>query len=280
MAAPKLADVRSEYENLFEDCKITKPADVQGVVTPILKNRQRYEAVSARSGVPWFVIAVIHNMECSLNFKEHLHNGDPLSRPTVNVPAGRPPGWTGNGTWEDSALDALSYDKLNTWTDWSIAGTLFKLEGYNGWGYRSHSINSPYLWSFTNQYTKGKYTSDGKWSDSAVSQQCGCAAVLRRLVELGEITFGGQPGTAPTSTSAVAAAVAAATTTGSGVPPPFRFSNSKPTDPAQLAAAEALQEWLNSFSGVSLPVDGAPGKNTSDAFKLVTGNYLMGDPRA
>jgi lysozyme family protein len=278
MPSPKLADVSSQYEQLFQTCVITNAGEVQQVVTPILRNRQRYEDVSEKSGVPWYVIAVIHNMECSLNFRQHLHNGDPLSRPTVNVPAGRPPGWTGTGTWEESALDALAFDKMSSWTDWSIAGIMFKLEGYNGWGYRSHGINTPYLWSFTNHYTKGKYVSDGTWSDSAVSQQCGCAAVLRRLAEMGEIVFSAQP--VPKAVAVTPGPNAETPVPTAATSPIIRFSNTKPTDPAQLAAAEDFQRWLNTFSGVSLTVDGATGKNTSDAFKLVTGHYLMGDPRA
>ena len=39
--------------------------------------------------MPWYVIAVIHNMECGLDFTEHLHNGDPLARRTINDPPKR-----------------------------------------------------------------------------------------------------------------------------------------------------------------------------------------------
>jgi len=261
MTAPKLSDLRAEYEGLFNNCIITKPLPVQEVVDAIISNRGRYETVAQTSTVPWYVIAVIHNMECSLSFREHLHNGDPLKKKTVNVPAGRPPGWDGTGTWEESALDALSYDNLTSWADWSIAGICYKLEGYNGWGYRHHGIHTPYLWSFTNQYTSGKYVADGVWSESAVSDQCGCAAVLRRFAEMGNVTFSDQPIAKP------------------NMPPAIRYSKAMPTDPAEVAAAKALQQWLSSFSGVFLAVDGIAGKRTSDAFKLVTGHYLLGDPR-
>lgn len=40
-----------------------------------------------------------------------------------------------------------------------------------------------------------------------------------------------------------------------------------------------LQEYLNQFPGISLKVDGWPGKNSSDALKKVMGHYLVGDPR-
>jgi len=262
MTAPKLADLRPEYEGLFNGCIVTKPVPVQEVIEEILSNRARYETVAQTSAVPWYVVAVIHNMECSLSFKQHLHNGDPLKKRTVNVPAGRPPGWDGTGTWEKSALDALSYDNLTSWADWSIAGICYKLEGYNGWGYRGHGIHTPYLWSFTNQYTSGKYVADGVWSESAVSDQCGCATLLRRFAEMGEVRFADQPPIKP------------------DMPTPVRYSKARPIDPVEVAAAKTLQQWLSNFSGVFLAVDGIAGDRTSDAFKLVTGHYLVGDPRA
>jgi hypothetical protein len=48
----------------------------------------------------------------------------------------------------------------------------------------------------------------------------------------------------------------------------------------RIEYGEQLQKFLNQFPGVRVLVDGVPGQKTSDAFKLVTGNYLQGDPRA
>lgn len=42
---------------------------------------------------------------------------------------------------------------------------------------------------------------------------------------------------------------------------------------------EEVQEFLNKFPGINLKVDGWPGRKSSDAFKLVTGYYLNGDPK-
>ena len=120
-------------------------AEVEQVVQRILQYQNRYASIGAQSTVPWYVIAVIHNMECGLDFTKHLHNGDSLKRRTVNVPAGRPKIGQPPFTFEVSALDALEYDKLTEWDDWSIGGICYKLEGFNGWGYRARDINSPYL---------------------------------------------------------------------------------------------------------------------------------------
>lgn len=181
------AKLRKEYERLYSTFKVNsgREAAVKKIADAIKTTQARYEAVAASTKVPWQVIAAIHNMEASLNFSKHLHNGDPLTARTVQVPKGRPVSGQPPFTWEFSAADALAYDKLSTWTDWSIAGTLYKLEGFNGWGYRGHGINTPYLWSFSQHYTKGKYVKDGVWDPNAVSQQCGAALILKALAFAG-----------------------------------------------------------------------------------------------
>ena len=50
-------------------------------------------------------------------------------------------------------------------------------------------MKSPYLWSYSTIYTAGKYVADGKWSDTAVSKQCGGMAILKHLVETGRVTL-------------------------------------------------------------------------------------------
>jgi len=196
MTPPKLTTaLAKEYSDLFNRCKIAPDnmAEVEEVVQRILQNKNRYALIAAQSTVPWYVIAVIHNMECGLDFTKHLHNGDSLKRRTVNVPAGRPKTGQPPFTFEVSALDALKYDKLTEWNDWSIGGICYKLEGFNGWGYRARKINSPYLWSYSNLYTSGKYVADNKWSGTAVSGQCGAAVILRRMSDRGAIDLASPP---------------------------------------------------------------------------------------
>ncbi|GGE56557.1 hypothetical protein EV200_103122 [Pedobacter psychrotolerans] len=139
--------------------------------------------VVGSSKIPWYFIACAHYLECTFDFKKHLHNGDPLSGYTVRVPANRPK--VGHGppfTFEESAVDALKFMKLNEISNWSLPTVLRKLEAYNGFGYfKYHSINSPYLWSYSNQYAKGKYVADGKFDAEAVSKQMGAAVILKRM---------------------------------------------------------------------------------------------------
>ncbi len=174
----------AEYQNLFDTCSIQPQhrAAVARLARQLTEQQPRYAAVAQLTHIPWAIIAVIHAMESSQGFNRHLHNGDPLHSRTVNVPAHRPltkPPFT----WEASATDALHYSGLAKWHDWRIAGTLFKLEAYNGWGYRRYhpQVLSPYLWSFSQHYQRGKYAADGKFDTQLISQQCGAAVLLKQL---------------------------------------------------------------------------------------------------
>ncbi|GGH01315.1 hypothetical protein [Mucilaginibacter phyllosphaerae] len=134
------------------------------------------------SAIPWYFIACVHYMECSFSFKRHLHNGDPLTGYTVHVPANRPKvGHAPPFTFEESAVDALKLMKYDQVTNWSLSYILLKLEGYNGFGYNRKGIHTPYLWSYSNHYTKGKYVKDGVYDANAVSTQLGAAVILKRM---------------------------------------------------------------------------------------------------
>lgn len=189
--APSFDDVRKEYETSFANAKILDKhrSNINWCVKQILDNKDKYLEVEDACCTPWFAVAIIHGMECSFNFRQHLHNGDNLKKKTWQVPAGRPDPWNPPNDWNSSAIDALRVDRMTGLTDWSLARTLFRWEGYNGWGTRGRGVKTPYLWSFSDQYSKGKYVADGKWDSSAVSQQCGAAVMLKVLVEKGEIAF-------------------------------------------------------------------------------------------
>ena len=164
--------------------------NVQAPINRVLAYRPRYEAVGKPLGTPWWIIGAIRAMESELNFRTHLHNGDPFTQRTVQVPSGRPKEGNPPFTWEVSATDALKLPGFHVWRDWSVAGALYKAEEYNGWGVRRfHAASGPtaYLWSHTNQYRGGKYVKDRIWSAAAKSQQPGVAAMLRLMVDRGLI---------------------------------------------------------------------------------------------
>lgn len=154
------------------------------------RSRERYTRVEKVTGVPWHFIAATHALEASFNFRAHLHNGDfPLTARTRQVPAGRPSQWLPPSDWESSAKDALRLLGYTGQTDWSLERTLYRLEAYNGLGYRGLGVPTPYLWSFSNHYDRGKFVADGKFSRTAKSQQCGAAVMLKLLTDAGEIDW-------------------------------------------------------------------------------------------
>lgn len=142
----------------------------------ILANVKRYQFVQKETGVPWQLIAAIHGLEASFGFGACFANGDPLNKVTTHVPKGRGPFLT----WEASAIDELKRHHTDAIDHWTIPLCLQFAERWNGLGHlqKHPDVNTPYLWSFTNLYKKGKYVADGKYDPNAVSKQVGVAAVL------------------------------------------------------------------------------------------------------
>ena len=186
-------DLAGEYDSFFRTARLRpEHAETADWHMKLMRQyRTRYEAVTRRTGVPWHFVATVHGLEASFNFRGHLHNGDfPLSQRTRQVPAGRPLAWLPPSDWESSAIDALRMMGFAGQQDWSLPRTLYRLEAYNGFGYRRIGRVTPYLWSFSNHYERGKFVADGKFSATARSQQCGAAVLLRLMSEAGEIALG------------------------------------------------------------------------------------------
>lgn len=189
-SSTSFGDLEQEYKRFFVGAHFRSQSaedETLRLCRAAAEDRARYEIVSQALGVPWWFIAAIHLLESGRNFQRHLHNGDKLTGRTVLVPKGRPTAGSPPFTWEESATDALQLKSFHKRTDWSLARALYRLEQYNGFGYRPRGIPTPYLWSLTTVYAKGKFASDGKFDPDLVSKQCGAAAFLRGLVKIGEI---------------------------------------------------------------------------------------------
>lgn len=186
----RFSDLADEYAAWFDAAKVRpeNQASADWHLTLMRQSRARYQTVGKRLGVPWFFIAAIHGLEASFNFRAHYHNGDfPLSRRTRQVPANRPPVWLPPSDWESSAADALKLMGFAGQSDWSLPRTLHRLEAYNGFGYRRVGRVTPYLWSFSSHYSRGKFVADGRYDPRARSQQCGAAVMLKLLESVGEL---------------------------------------------------------------------------------------------
>jgi lysozyme family protein len=189
----KYPDLKEDYAAMFKAATL-RPEHAETAnwhLTMMRASRVRYEGAGKRTGVPWYFIAAVHGLEASFNFRAHFHNGDfPLTRRTRQVPAGRPLVWLPPSDWEDSTVDALKLMGFAGADDWSLPRTLYRLEAYNGFGYRRIGRATPYLWSFSNLYERGKYVADGSFNASARSQQCGAALMLKLLSDAGDIYLG------------------------------------------------------------------------------------------
>jgi lysozyme family protein len=187
--------IRNDLTTLWQKAIVRAEslAEAKRIAQQLSSNKARYEVVSNKTGVPWFVIASIHHMESDCDWKTHLHNGDSLNARTHQVPAGRPVAGNPPFTWEESAIDALGYDHFVNEKDWCIEHILFMLEKYNGFGYRNHGYLSCYVWAGTTVQTKGRYVSDGKFDTEGWSNRVGCAAIIETLINTGEVSFDNKP---------------------------------------------------------------------------------------
>jgi lysozyme family protein len=179
-----------EYVRFYQGAGIrpTHAAKVDKLADRALAHRARYAAVGDPAGVPWWFLAAIHLLESTFNFEAHLHNGDPLTRRTFRAPAGQPADGAPPFAWEVSAADALRRQKLVGLKDWSLPRALWRWERYNGFGYRSRGVATPYLWSFSSVYLRGKFVRDGAFDGGATSAQCGAAVLLKALQARGAVT--------------------------------------------------------------------------------------------
>jgi lysozyme family protein len=155
--------------------------------------KARYQEISKATGVPWFVIAVIHEREASQDFTRQLGQGDPLAYVSRHVPRGRGPflNHPSDPPLQDAfyrgAVDALVNcpPYAARWKNWTAGGTLTLLILYNGTGYEDyHHENSPYDWGATNQEQRGKYVADGKFDPGVWDTQVGCAAMLKGMMAI------------------------------------------------------------------------------------------------
>jgi lysozyme family protein len=165
--------------------------DASKVAGRLVSHKSEYLEVSGLTGVPWAVIAVIHEREASQSWAANIAQGDPWDKVSTHVPAGRGP----FKSWKEAAVDALvnCAPRAAQWKDWSASGALTLLEKYNGLGYANKGRPSPYVWAGTDQYVSGKYVADGVYDPNAVDRQLGCAAMLTAMMALDPtIRFGAE----------------------------------------------------------------------------------------
>jgi lysozyme family protein len=154
----------------------------------LLLGKATYQQIQAVTNVPWPFIGLCHYRESDFDFDTYLGNGQSLARVTTIGPKGRGP-FTGPNAFVDGAVDALRLQGLLGASDWSVPRMLYRLEGFNGFGYHGKGANSPYLYGGSNRYGSpeargGKYVRDGVFDPNVVDTQLGIAVILKALREL------------------------------------------------------------------------------------------------
>lgn len=227
--------------------KAASKASFASVAKKLVAAKDRYQAIEALTGVPWFIIAVIHQRESSQRWDRSIAQGDPWNKKSTHVPKGRGP----FKSFEDAAVDALKNcaPYAARWKDWSPGGAMTLLEHYNGLGYANRGLPSPYIWAGTDQYVKGKYVADGKFSATAVDKQLGCAGLILAMQDLdGSISFDGVPvAIADLPDDDVASDSAAVVPDIDETQQPAKEASVTPTDNAHVAATAVKQTLLQRF---------------------------------
>jgi lysozyme family protein len=175
-------NTREGYSALWQKMQIRpeKKVFLDGQAQRVAAGMAQYEEVERETGVPWWFVGIIHLRESNLDFKTFLGNGEPLDRVTRLVPKGLGP-WK---SWKDGAVEALKREGLDKVKVWDIPTALFYFEKFNGFGYVSKGINSPYVWAASSHYSRGKFVSDGQYSPSTIDSQPGCAPMLAQMILL------------------------------------------------------------------------------------------------
>lgn len=187
MTTVPFEDLKGTYTELWAraEIKAVRFSEFKQVAARLASHKVSYVAVADATGVPWEMIAVIHEREASGSFNGCLANGDPWNRVTVNDPAGEGP-WP---SWFAAAVWALKHDGLagHPKEFWTIERMLYYCEKFNGFGYwlYHNRMPSPYVWGGTTVQRPGKYVSDGYkgWRPDVMDGQLGCAGMLKILLD-------------------------------------------------------------------------------------------------
>lgn len=178
-------ELRPEYERLLAAERVL-PARQKSIDAAARRLTSptylaRYMAVQEATGVPAALIAALDERESGADPSCGLGQGDPWNRVSTHVPRGHGP----FPSWVAAAIHYVRYDRLDDASaNWTMPYCCWKGEAWNGFGPRAHGIRTGYLWAGTNQYVRGKYIADGKWSASTVDQQNGIVPIMKAMMVL------------------------------------------------------------------------------------------------
>jgi lysozyme family protein len=234
-----------EYSHLLSQMKITRLAVVDATAERLVGDIDagHYDVGCKATGVPVPLAAASFEREASSNFRLNPAQGWPLDEKSKDVPYNGP-----FSDWTTAQIAAYKIDDLDQIgaANWSWERACYEEELFNGFGYRSHGVPSPYLFGGTNIQKPGKYTTDRGYDPNVMDTQLGVIPMMLRIVQM-------RPALA------LPFPFPAATTSPVVVPVPA-------PPPAGLQNAEMLQNALNELGAdPKLAVDGNFGRQTKRA---------------
>jgi len=178
------SQLKDEYTSDLAEMKFTRSTAINATASRLvdLWKAGKYSDVPEKTGIPAVWIAASFEREASSDFRDSPAQGDPWNRKSVHVPANRGP----FSSWEEAALDAYHLDGLDKVGQghWSWELCCYYGELFNGPGYHSHGIPSPYLWGGTNIQKPGKYVRDGVFDPNVMDSQLGIIPIMRRMIDM------------------------------------------------------------------------------------------------
>ena len=176
-AGQPYAELKDEYANLWAEMAIRrdKLPEVDAIVQRLVGHKDSYRAVGQLTKVPWFAIAIVHNLAGGRRLHQAFAHWRPAHR-AHRACAGRAAKF-----WQSAVhvagkrcrcAGAMTGSPRSRIVD-RTPGLLF--EDFNGFGYRLYHphVSRHTCGAYSNHYTSGKYVGDGQWSETAVSRQCG-----------------------------------------------------------------------------------------------------------
>lgn len=145
-----------EYLRLYRDASIHESFVEQINTTLYFIARLKNRIQSVNTNTPWHVSAIILT---------HDSNVLGLS-------------WD----WEPALEGIIKESLIGGWDDWSLAGTLYALEGfYTNWIYQLRGRLAPDIWGGTNYPLSGSFI-NGRWSETLAPKRIlGVAPVLKSI---------------------------------------------------------------------------------------------------
>src|SRR5256885_17211305 len=82
-----------QYAKQWDSMQVrpSKVAAFNRIAQKLIANKDRYQKAEKLTGVPWYMIALLHMRESDNDFNTQLAQGDPLHSRSVHVPSGRGP---------------------------------------------------------------------------------------------------------------------------------------------------------------------------------------------